>query len=128
LIFAVRVTILFFGNKILCHPTQEINAKSKDKAQHRTGHEGAEGEQRYSSTTSLISALYGGCSQCHIPAALPPGKRLVRILKDLGLDRAPVWTCEENFAPTGIRYPVSPAHSKSLFRLSYPGPWKLIIL
>jgi len=62
LIFAVRVTILFFGNKTLSHLTQEINAKGKGKAQHRTSHEGPEGEQRYSSTLSLISALRGGCS------------------------------------------------------------------
>ena len=30
--------------------------------------------KRYSSTLSLILALYGGCSECHIPAALLPDK------------------------------------------------------
>jgi len=58
----------------------------------------------------------------------PQVRDLVPIVKDAGLDPALVWTCEENFAPIGIQYPVSPTRSKSLFRLSYPGPRKLIIL
>jgi hypothetical protein len=28
-----------------------------------------------------------------------------------------VWTCEENLAPTGIRLPVYPSRSKSLYEL-----------
>jgi len=37
--------------------------KGKGKARHRTGHEGPEGEQRYSSTLSLTSAVdVGGWS------------------------------------------------------------------
>jgi len=95
-----RVTILFFRNKILYYPTQEINAKGRGKAQHRTGHEVPEGEQRYSSTLSLISALYGGCSQCHIPVALILNP--VPIVKDVGLDSAPVWTCDEIALPQGF--------------------------
>ena len=39
-----------------------------------TGHEGPEGEQTYSSTLSLNSALDGVGGQRHAPAALPPGK------------------------------------------------------
>jgi hypothetical protein len=34
--------------------------KGKGKARPRTGHEGPEGEKRYSSTLSLTSALDGG--------------------------------------------------------------------
>jgi hypothetical protein len=45
--------------------------------------------------------------QRHAPAALPPG--------------GPVWTGAENLAPTGIRSPDRPSHSKSLYRLSYFG-------
>jgi hypothetical protein len=45
------------------------------KVQPRTSNEGSEGEQKYSSTLSLTSALDGGVgSQRHTPAALPPGK------------------------------------------------------
>jgi hypothetical protein len=58
----------------------------------------------------------------------PQVRDLVPSVKDVGLDPGTVWSREENFAPKGIRYPVSPARSKSLFRLSYPGPRKLIIL
>ena len=39
----------------------------------RTGHEGTEGEYRYSATLSLTSALEGVGGQRHDPAALPPG-------------------------------------------------------
>ena len=48
--------------------------KSKGKIHIITGHEGAEGEQRHSSTLSLTSALDGVGGQRHAPAALPPGK------------------------------------------------------
>jgi hypothetical protein len=41
----------------------------------RTGHEGPEGELRYSSTLSLTSVLDGVGGQRHAPAALPPGNR-----------------------------------------------------
>ena len=43
----------------------------KGKGHPRIGHEGPEGECRYSSTLSLISALDGGGGQRHAPAALP---------------------------------------------------------
>jgi len=40
----------------------------------RTGHEGPEVENRYSSTLSLTSALDGMGGQRHAPADLPQGK------------------------------------------------------
>ena len=49
--------------------------KGKSKGHPRTGHEGAEGKQRYSSTLSLNSALDGVGGQRHAPTALTPGKR-----------------------------------------------------
>ena len=52
-----------------------MHGKGKDKGHPRTGHESLEGEQRYSSTLSLISALDGVGCQCQAPAALPPGER-----------------------------------------------------
>ena len=39
-----------------------------------TGHDGPEGEERYSSTISLTSALDGLGGQIHASAALDPGK------------------------------------------------------
>ena len=48
--------------------------KGKGKVHPRTGHEGPQGEQMYSSTLSSTSALDGVGGQRHVPAALPPGK------------------------------------------------------
>ena len=45
----------------------------KDKGHPITGHVGLEGEQRFSSTLPLTSALDGVSSQLPSPAALPPG-------------------------------------------------------
>jgi hypothetical protein len=46
----------------------------KGKVHSRTGLEGPEVEQRYSSTLSLTSAQDGVGGQRHVLAALPPGK------------------------------------------------------
>jgi hypothetical protein len=48
-----------------------------------------------------------------------PGKDPVPFVQEAGWVPGPVWTCAENFAPTGIRSPYSPARSQSLYRLSY---------
>jgi len=53
---------------------QSVEDKGKGKVHPRTGHEGPEGEERYSSNLSLTSALDGVGGQRHAPAALPPGK------------------------------------------------------
>ena len=47
---------------------------SKGKGHPRTGHEGPEGQYRYSSTLSLISALDAVGGQRFASAALPPRK------------------------------------------------------
>ena len=49
-----------------------------------TGHEGPEGEYRYSSTLSLTSALNGVGGQRHAPAALSPGKTRYPLYRRLG--------------------------------------------
>jgi hypothetical protein len=49
-----------------------------------------------------------------------PGKDPVPIVQEAGWAPGPVWTGAENLAPTGIRSPDHPAHSQSLYRLSYP--------
>ena len=54
----------------------EILRKVKGEVQHTTGHEGQKEEQSQSSTLSLTSALDGVGGQSHVPAALPPRKRL----------------------------------------------------
>jgi hypothetical protein len=46
----------------------------KSKVHPGTGHEGLDGEERYSCTLCLISALDGVGGPCHAPAAFYPGK------------------------------------------------------
>ena len=58
--------------------------------------------------------------QRHAPAANYPGKDPLPILQEAGWDSWPVWTGEENLAPTGIRSPDHAARRWSLYRLHYP--------
>jgi hypothetical protein len=59
----------------------------------RTGHKGPDVEQKYSSTSSLTSALDQDGGQCHAPAALPPLA---------GWAPTPVWTGVETLTPPGF--------------------------
>jgi len=52
----------------------------KGKVRPQTGHEGPEGEYRYSYTLSLTSVLEGVGGQRHAPAALYPMKNPVLIV------------------------------------------------
>ena len=72
----------------------------KGKGHPITGHEGPDGEYRYSSILSLTSAPGGVGGQRHAPCALPPGKDPVPIVQEAGWAPGPVWTDAEN--PTGI--------------------------
>ena len=96
--------------------------KGKCKVHPRTGHEGPEGEQRYSSTLSLTSAIDGVGGQRHAPAAFLPGKTRYHCTGGglgprAGLDR---WG--KSRPHKGVRFPDRPARSESLYRLRYPGP------
>jgi len=51
-----------------------------------------------------------------------PGRDLVPIVQEVGWAPGPVWRGAENLAPTRIRSPDRPAHSQSLYQLSYRGP------
>jgi hypothetical protein len=62
--------------------------------------------------------------QSHDPVALPPGKNPVPIVCEAEWVPGPVWTGAENLASTGIQTPDCPSRSESLYRLSYPGPWR----
>jgi hypothetical protein len=76
-----------------------------------TGHE--QGEQKYSSTLSLTSALELGGRLTSRPGLFTPEEEI----------RYPVQEakCAENLAPTEIRSPDHPARSESLYLLSYSG-------
>ena len=49
-----------------------------------------------------------------------PGKDPVPIVQEAGWAPGPVWTGTVSLTPTGIPSPDRPAHSQSLYRLSYP--------
>ena len=55
-------------------PQARIDSNGKGKGHPRTGHEGPEEEQMYSSKLPSTSALDGLGDQRHAPAALPPEK------------------------------------------------------
>ena len=73
--------------------------KGKGKALPRTGHEGPEGEQMYSSTLPSTSALDGGGWSTPRPGGLTPRKDPVPIVQEAGWAPGPVWTGAENLAP-----------------------------
>ena len=96
--------------------------KVKVKVLPITGHEGAEGEQRYSPTLSRPRHLDGGGWSAPRLGCFTPGKDPVPIVQEAGWAPEPVWMGSENLSPSGIRSPDRPARSESLYRLSYPGP------
>jgi hypothetical protein len=61
-----------------------LRGESKSKSQPRTGHEGPEGKETYSSNLSLTSQLDGAGGQVHAPAALPPEKTQYPLHRRLG--------------------------------------------
>jgi hypothetical protein len=64
------------------------------------GHKGPWGEQRYSSTLFLTSALEGGGGVSVTPRPhLTPRKEPVPILQEAGWASGPVWTGAENLTP-----------------------------
>ena len=94
----------------------------KGKVHPRTGHEGPEGEQRYSSTLPLTSSPDGVCVNS-TPRPLYPRERPgTHCIGGWRGHRAGLDGCGKSRPPTGIRSPDRPTRSQSLYRLSYPGP------
>jgi hypothetical protein len=52
----------------------------------------------------------------------------VPIAQEAGWDSVTVWMGAENIVPTGIPFADCPAHSESLYRLRYPGPYMHIYI
>ena len=77
----------FFRKKIApSHTTATAPAyhMNRSKVNPRTGHEGPEEEQMYSSALPSTSALDGVGGQRDVPAALPPGKTRFPLCRRLG--------------------------------------------
>jgi len=77
---------------------------------------------RYKSTLSLTLAQDRGGWSIPRLAILFSGKRLIPIVLVVRWALGLVWMGGENFAATGIPHPDRPAHSESLYGLSYPNP------
>jgi len=65
---AIQIRTHFASSEFSC------DAERRGKGHPTTGYEGPLGEQTYSSTLALASALDGVGGQRHAPAAVPPGK------------------------------------------------------
>jgi hypothetical protein len=89
--------------------TPSFQFGSSGKVHPIRGHEGPDGEYRYSSTLSLTSVLdSGGWST--------PRPGLVLIVHEAGWAPGPVWTGAEKISPpTGIRPPDRPTRSESRY-------------
>jgi hypothetical protein len=80
LLFHVRVTLVrsaaLQDHKYFCSGVRvgDGEGKGKGKVHRRIGHEGPEGEQRYSCTLSLTSALDRGGWSTPLPGRFTPGK------------------------------------------------------
>jgi hypothetical protein len=70
----------------------------RGKVHPRRGHEGPEGEYRYSSTLSLTSALDGGQWLTSRPGRFTPVRNPVPIIQDVGWAPGPVSTGAKNLA------------------------------
>jgi len=66
--------------------------KGKGEVHPKTGHEGPEGEQMYSSTLPSTSALGGGSWSTSRPGRFTPGKDPLPIVQEAGWAQGPVWT------------------------------------
>ena len=85
------------------------------------GHEGTQGEKRYSSTLFLTSALeWGEVSASRPSRTLPPGKTRYPLYRRLGGPQGRSGQVRKISPPTGIRSPDRPARRQSLYRLRYP--------
>jgi len=76
--------------------------KGKGKGYPITGHEGPEGEKRYSCTLPLTSALDGVGGQGHAPAALTLGKTRYPLYRRLGGPQGPSGLVLKISPPPGL--------------------------
>jgi len=96
-----------------------MKVKGKGKGHPRTDHENPEGEQIYSSTLSLTSALDADGWSTSRPGRFNPRKGPAPIEWEAEWAPGPVGMGVKNLSPIGIR---SPARSELLYRLRYPCP------
>jgi hypothetical protein len=101
----------------------ENYAKGKGEGHSRTGHEGSEGEWRYSSTLSLTPALDGVGEQRHAQAILQPGMTRHPFYGRLGRPQGRFGRLGKIWS--GVQSPDRPPRGKSLYRLRHSGSQEL---
>ena len=74
----------------------------KRKGHPITGHEGPDGEYRFSSSLYLTLELNVGGRSKPGPGLLNPGKDPVPIVQEAEWAPGPIWQCVENLAPTEL--------------------------
>ena len=108
---------------VLMYSSYYTVRRGKGKGHPRTGHDGPEEEQRYSSTFSLTSALDGGWWSTPRPGRFVLGLDYrYPLYRRLGDPQGRSGRVRKISPLTGIRSQDRPARSESLYRLSYPGP------
>ena len=104
------------------HITSQKHSTSIQKEQEvhpRTGYEGPEGKQRYSSNLSLTSSLDGVSAQRHSPAASPSGMTRYSLQRRLRGPHGRSGGCGNLASPHQDSNPYRPGRSKSLYGLCY---------
>ena len=79
-----KYVIWFYSTSVSVVTGTYCITTGKGKVHPRTVYEGPKGEQKYSPTLSLTSALDGVGGQRHAPATLPPGKNRYPLCRSLG--------------------------------------------
>ena len=79
--------------------------KGKNKIHPRTSYLGPKGEQKYSATLSLTSALDGGGWSTPCPSCFTSRNETLPIAQEIWWAPGPVWMGVENLVPTGIQSP-----------------------
>jgi hypothetical protein len=101
--------------------TKYTPIKVMGKVHPRTGHEGPDGEKRYSSTLSLTSTLDGVDGQHHAPGPFTPRKTRYPLCRRLDGPQSQSGLEQKISPTTGIQSPDRPARSEPQYQLSYPG-------
>ena len=97
--------------------TQCVLCEVKGEVHPKIGNEGPNGSRGI----ALLLLVEDGWSTPR-PFCCTLDRDPVPTAPEAGWDPGPAWTGAENFATTGMRSPHCRARSKSLYRLSYPGP------
>jgi hypothetical protein len=102
-----------------CSLTDWVTRLQTGKVTLKQATQGLEGSRSVALLILDLGARWGWVVSA-TPRSLYPRERHGIHVQEAGWTPRPVWTCAKNLAVTGIRSPVRPVRSQSLYRLSYP--------